>query len=191
MLRLTVAAAQRADPRFIELLKNSEAFFNCRMQCCFNDKFRSLLCLHEGAHGYFAREVGARNIKFHGPEMFWDSRPEYDCPAISKSSLSWDEPRGGFDAEVAKANLAGFICRREMSDTPNDEIAISADFAVSRERFNRHIGAGEDAFKLCGTIPAPTPILPTLAVKAPEETTGSRSASENSSPVSLNSLETK
>jgi len=106
--------------------------------------------------------------------MFWDSRPEYDCPAISKSSVSWDEPRGGFDAEVAKANLAGFICRREMSDTPNDEIAISADFAVCRERFNRYIGAGEDAFKLCGTIPAPTPILPTLAVKAPEETTGSR-----------------
>jgi hypothetical protein len=80
--------------------------------------------------------------------MFWDSRPEYDCPAISKSSVSWDEPRGGFDAEVAKANLAGFICRREMSDTPNDEIAISADFAVCRERFNRYIGAGEDAFKL-------------------------------------------
>jgi hypothetical protein len=80
--------------------------------------------------------------------MFWDSRPEYDCPAISKSSVSWDEPRGGFDAEVAKANLAGFICRREMSDTPNDEIAISADFAVCQERFNRHIGAGEDAFKL-------------------------------------------
>ena len=148
MLRLTVTAAQRADPRFIELLKNSEAFFNCRKQCCFNDKFRSLLCLHEGAHAYFAREVGARNIKFHAPEMFWDSRPEYDCPAISKSSVSWDEPRGGFDAGVAKANLAGFICRREMSDTPNDEIAISAVFAVCRERFNRHIGAGEDAFKL-------------------------------------------
>jgi hypothetical protein len=143
----TVIAAQRLDPRFIQLQQSSEAFFNCRKQCCFGEKCRSLLCLHEGAHAYFARKAGATNIKFYGPEMFWDSRPEYDCPAISKSSVSWDEPCVPFSVEVAKADLAGFICRREMSDTPNDEIAIGSDLATCRERFDRHIGTGDDAFK--------------------------------------------
>jgi hypothetical protein len=142
----TVTAAQRNDPRFILLLQQSQLFFNCRKQCCFNATFREDLCLHEGAHAYFARKAGATNIKFHGPEMFWDSRPEYDCPAISKASVSWDEPLGCFGVDAAKADLAGFICRREMSDTPNDEIAISSDLAQCRERFDRHIGGGDDAF---------------------------------------------
>ncbi|VVB53001.1 Uncharacterised protein [uncultured archaeon] len=143
----TVTAAQRYDPRFTKLLKQSEAFFNCRKPCCFGEKFRAMLCLHEGAHAYFARKAGATNIVFHGPEMFWDSRPEYNRPAISKSSVSWDEPVGGFTGETAKADLAGFICRREMTDSPNDEIAISSDIATCRGRFDRYIGTGDEAFK--------------------------------------------
>jgi hypothetical protein len=143
----TVTTAQRSDPRFILLLRQSQLFFNCREQCCFNATFREDLCLHEGAHAYFARKAGATNIEFHGPEVFWDSRPEFDCPATSKSSVSWDEPVGGFSVETAKADLAGFICRRVMTDTPNDEIAIGADLAVCRERFDRYIGSSDDAFK--------------------------------------------
>jgi hypothetical protein len=142
----TVTADQRNDSRFTRLLREAQAFFNCRKQCCFNTTFREDLCLHEGAHAYFARQAGATNIKFHGPEMCWDSRPEYDCPAISKASVSWDEPLGCFGIEAAKADLAGFICRREMSDTPNDEIAIGVDLAVCRDRFDRYIGGGDDAF---------------------------------------------
>jgi hypothetical protein len=141
----TVTTAQRSDPRFIVLLRQSQTFFNCRKQCCFNATFREDLCLHEGAHAYFARKAGATYIKFHGPEMFWDARPEFNCPAISKSSVSWDEP-DGFSVETAKADLAGFICRRVMTETPNDEIAIGADLAVCRERFDRYIGGGDDAF---------------------------------------------
>jgi hypothetical protein len=141
----TITANQRNDPRFVRLLRQAQTFFNCRKQCCFNAVFREDLCLHEGAHAYFAGKAGATNIKFHGPEMFWDSRPEYDCPAISKASVSWDE-LGGFGVEAAKADLAGFICRREMSDTPDDEIAISSDLAQCREHFDRYIGGDDDAF---------------------------------------------
>jgi hypothetical protein len=143
----TVTLTQRNDSRFVQLLRQAEEFFNCRKQCCFNAQLRENLCLHEGAHAYFARKAGATNITFHGPEMFWDSRPEYDCPAISKSSVSWDEPTSGFDVVAAKAHIAGFVCRREMTDSPNDAVSIGMDLATCRERFDRYIGTGDDAFK--------------------------------------------
>jgi hypothetical protein len=139
-----VTPAQREDPRFKELLRQSESFFNSPYR--FNAKFREHLCLHEGAHAYFARLAGAINIVFHGPTLLWDSRPQYNCPAISKSGVSWNDPPAGFSLQAAKADIAGFICRREMTDNPNDQTAIQMDISTCRDAFDRSIGSGDAAF---------------------------------------------
>jgi hypothetical protein len=141
----TVTQEQRQDPRFVKLFENDEASFNC--SCAKHARVKSLISLHEGAHAYFAKKVGLTGIKFYGPTMHWDSRPKYDCPAMSRSSVSWKEPNG-FDVVVAKACLGGFICRREMTDSPNDAVAIEKDLARCRVRFDKHIGGGDEAFKL-------------------------------------------
>jgi hypothetical protein len=141
----SVTSQQREDPRFIHLLKDSEEWFNSQKPRAV--KFRKDLSLHEGAHGYFARKAGATNIKFHGPTMYWDSRPQYDLPAISRSSVSWKEP-DVFDVVAAKANLAGFVCRREMTDSPNDKIAIEKDLESCRKRFDKCIGGDDEVFQL-------------------------------------------
>jgi len=78
--------------------------------------------------------------------MYWDSRPQYDCPAISNSSVSWTDP-DCFDVVAAKADVAGYVCRREMTDSPNDKIAIEKDLEHCRKRFDKHIGGDDEAFK--------------------------------------------
>ncbi len=141
----TVTEEQRQDTRFIKLLQNAKTFFNCSCVKC--ARLKLLIGLHEGAHAYFARRAGAIKIEFHGPEMYWDSRPQYNQPAISRSSVTWTDPNG-FNNVTAKADLAGFVCRREMTDSPNDEIAIERDLAHCRARFDKHIGGEDKAFKL-------------------------------------------
>jgi hypothetical protein len=140
----SVTSQQGRDPRFIQILRDSEKWLNSgKPQVA---KFLRNLSLHEGAHAYFARKAGATNIKFHGPTMYWDSRPQYNGPAISNSSVSWREP-SNFDVVTAKADIAGFICRREMTDSPNDAVAIEMDLASCRKRFDKHIGGDDEAFK--------------------------------------------
>ena len=141
----TVTDTQRADPRFISLLQKSEAFFNCRKDCCFNKAWRRSLCLHEAGHITYARRAGATDVEFHGPEMFWDYRPElgYDCPAISKSSVTYVLPRGTTPTEAIKAGIAGFVFREQL-DTPNDAVAISGDMDVARSEYLRFGGVTDD-----------------------------------------------
>jgi hypothetical protein len=67
-------------------------------------------------------------------------------PAIAKSGAGWDEPPGLVSLAVAKADIAGFICRREMTDHPNDQTVIQMDIATCRGGFDRSIGAGDAAF---------------------------------------------
>ena len=151
----TVSEQQRQDPRFKKLLAESEAFFNDPSRC--TDNFKLMLGLHEGGHAYFARRSGATNIQFYGPQMLWDSRPQYDCPAISRSATSWTPSSSAPVLDVLKANIGGYICRRELSAFPNDEIAIGMDLQGAREWFDCQqnqpvstfsIGAGDAAFKV-------------------------------------------
>jgi hypothetical protein len=145
----TVTQEQRQDPRFIKLLKNAKTFFNCSCVKCARQ--RLLISLHEGGHAYFAKKAGATNIKFCGPTMYWDSRinPEtslpYDCPAISRSSVSWTCPAS--DIDNIKVSVAGYVCRRELSELPNDRIAIGSDIAGARDWYLRHIGGTEEGFQ--------------------------------------------
>jgi hypothetical protein len=141
----SVTARQREDSRFIELLKHSEAFFNCSCPKCFSEGYRSRLCLHEAGHAYFARKSGASDVKFYGPTMYWDARPEYDKPAISRSAVGWT-PNTASVVDEVKAYIAGYVCRREMTGTPNDKIAIGSDLDGCRKWFDRWVGTGDLGF---------------------------------------------
>lgn len=76
----------------------------------------------------------------------WDSRPRYDCPAISKSSCSWT-PRTNALIPNIKANIAGYVVRRELSKYPNDQIAVEKDLEDARSWFDQKVGASEEAFQ--------------------------------------------
>ena len=140
----SVTEEQRCDPRFQKLLKDAEEFFNSPK----SRNYKLMLGLHEGGHAYFARRAGAINVRFYRPKMCWDSRPHhgYNCPAISRSSCGWTATGGSVVANV-KASLGGYICRRELSNSPNDHIAIESDLDGAREWFDRHVGTGEETFK--------------------------------------------
>lgn len=138
----SVTKEQRRDPRFQKLLADTEIFFDSPD----SNHYKLLLGLHEGSHAYFARQAGAINIRFYGPTMYFDSRPQYGCPAISRSSCEWT-PNGGSILSNIKAFLAGYIARRELSDSPNDHIAVGMDLQNCRDWFDRHVGTGDDAFK--------------------------------------------
>jgi hypothetical protein len=138
----TVSEQQRLDPRFQKLLKESEAFFNFLG----SDHYKLMLGLHEGGHAYFARKSGATNIRFYKPTMHWDSRPKFDCPAISRSSVSWTPPVSCSIVDGIKPHIGGYICRRELSGSPNDEIAIGMDLEGCRAWFDRCVGTGDAEF---------------------------------------------
>lgn len=57
-----------------------------------------------------------------------------------------DYPAGTPDIDGLKACVAGYVCRREMSDTPNDEIVIGMDLEDVRKRFE-NIGGTEEEFR--------------------------------------------
>jgi hypothetical protein len=140
----TVSEQQRLDPLFQKLLKESEAFFNSPGR----DHDKLMLGLHEGGHAYFAAKSGATNIRFYGPTMHWDSRPQYDCAAISRSSIRWTPSVGGSIVDSVKPHIGGYICRRELSGSPNDQIAIEMDLQSCRNWFDRNVGTGDEAFKI-------------------------------------------
>jgi hypothetical protein len=138
----SVTPEQRRDPRFQKLLQDAKVFFNSPK----NEHYKLMLGLHEAGHGYFARKSGAANVRYFGPRMLWDSRPQYNCPAISKSSTAWTPAIGGSIVDKLKANIGGYICRRELSGDPNDQTAIEMDLHSAREWFDRNVGTGEEAF---------------------------------------------
>jgi preprotein translocase subunit SecA len=78
--------------------------------------------------------------------MMWDSRPRYDCPAISKSSCSWTATTNALIPNI-KANIAGYVVRRELSKYPNDQIAVEKDLEDARSWFDQKVGASEEAFQ--------------------------------------------
>ena len=144
----TVTTEQRRDARFIRLLKEAQEFFNCNKGCCFTPQYQRLLSLHEGAHAYFAKKAGATDVVFYGPTMMWDYRPQhgYDCPAISRSSTVWTLETDSV-ADYVKACVAGYVCRREMSDEPNDGVAINMDVDSGRPWYQEHVGGTEKEFQ--------------------------------------------
>jgi SEC-C motif len=139
----SVTEEQRCDPRFWKLLADAETFFNSQE----NNHYKFLLALHECAHSFWAKRSGATSIRHRGPTMIWDTRPKYNCPAISKSSTAWTPAVGSSVVANLKANIAGYVCRRELTDSPNDHIAIERDLQDARNWFDRHVGTGDDAFK--------------------------------------------
>lgn len=138
----SVTAKQRNDGRFIKLHAESEWYFNSPY---FTAKERRSLVLHEAGHIVYARLAGAENVKFFGPEMFWDHRPElgYDSPAISKCSVEWCLPECTTPTDAVNACVASFIIR-EVLDTPNDEVAISSDLDRARDEYLRFGGAPDE-----------------------------------------------
>jgi hypothetical protein len=74
-----------------------------------------------------------------------DSRPQYDCPAISRSSCCWTIPGDTLVMDALKAHVAGYVCRREMTDTPNDEITIGMDLEAVRKPFENIGGTEEES----------------------------------------------
>jgi hypothetical protein len=141
----TIPADKLNDPRLDKLLEASETFFNCNRQCCFNDKYRLLLCLHEAGHTVYARAVGSK-VEFHGPTIYWDARPQYDCPAISRSSVSYTIPADAPVNAVIKTHIGGFVFRSELSSSPNDEISIGMDTDGCRQWYQERVGGTEDDF---------------------------------------------
>ena len=142
----TVTDTQRADPRFISLLRQCEVFFNSES---FTPQFRRNLSLHEAGHILYARRYGATNIQFHGPTMYWDCRPEYgyDCPAISRSAVFFTTPTKGEAKDILKMHIGGFIFREVLSDEPNDNVAISMDVDGARRWHQSEIGGTEKEFQ--------------------------------------------
>lgn len=137
----TVTEQQRLDPRFQKLLRDAEEFFKGSN----NRAYKLKLGLHEAGHIFYAKRAGGINIQRYGPTMFWDQK--YGCPAISKSSIAWTPAIGGSVVAHIKARIGGFVCRRELSDEPNDNIAIEMDLQGAREYFDQTVGTGDDAFK--------------------------------------------
>jgi hypothetical protein len=139
----TVTQEQRRDPRFIKLMKNEERYYNSP---AFIQNYRRLLALHESGHSVWAKKAGATNIHFYGPEMFWDSRPEYDCPLISRSSTGYTLPAAVTALHAIKAGIAGFVVR-EYYGSPNDAIAIGMDINGARQRYAELVGGTEADFQ--------------------------------------------
>jgi hypothetical protein len=112
-------------------------------------RLKLLIGLHEGAHAYFAKKAGSTDIKFYGPTMYWDSRinpstsQPYDCPALSRSSTCWTRVTCS-PLDNLKADVAGYICRREMSELPNDQIAIGSDLEDALNWYRRRSGTEEE-----------------------------------------------
>lgn len=142
-----VTEQQRSNPRFIQLLGEAQTFFNCSCLDCFSPKVRDLICLHEGGHSFFAKKAGATDVVFNGPTMKWDYRPErgYDCPSISRSSVEYVLSTDSV-LEYFMPCVAGYVCRRELTDSPNDELAISSDIDNARRWFDKHVGTGDKDF---------------------------------------------
>jgi hypothetical protein len=138
----SVTKEQREDPRFKKLLQDCEKEFNDPR----SDLLKLLIGLHESGHGYFARKSGATNIYYRGPKMMWDSRPEYNCPAISRSAIVYTRSPNASVIENIKISLAGYIVRRELSGYPNDAIAIGSDLGSCRDWFYENIGEDEAVF---------------------------------------------
>jgi len=138
----SISQEQRNDPRFEQLHKQADEFFNNPR----NEPYRLLLGLHEGAHAFYARQAGRTNIRFRGPTMVWDYR--YDCPAISKGATSWTDSANSSVMQNIKASIAGFIVRRELTPSnPNDEIAIELDIESARRWFDQQIGGTDEEFE--------------------------------------------
>lgn len=143
----TITQAQRRDPRFLRLLQECEAFFKSGTTGA-RKAFR-LTSLHESGHITYARLLGATDIRFHGPTMFWCdgcAGCSGDAPAISNSSVSWTWPANVDTTAALKANLGGIVFREVLSDTRNDEIAIERDMKHAREWYRQHVGSDEVAF---------------------------------------------
>jgi len=94
----------------------------------------------------YARRLGVEPV-FYGPMMMWDTRPEYDRPAISKSSVEFDNPVNATLTAMLKANIAGFVFREQVSDSPNDEIAIGVDMQAARQCYAAYGGRTEEGFQ--------------------------------------------
>jgi hypothetical protein len=139
----SITEDRRKDPRFQKLLADAESFFNSSK----TEAYMRLLALHEAGHSYFARRSGATGIAFHGPMMLWDDRPQYDCPAISRSATGWTQNLNSGVVANIKADIGGFICRRELSNEPNDATAIEMDLHTARQWFDTKVATGDAAFK--------------------------------------------
>ena len=139
LLSPTVTTAQCCDPRFIKLWSEAERFFNNPRE--FTPEFRLHLCLHEAGHTIYARALGA-SVKFHGPTMYWDSRPQYDKPMISKSATTWLRPETTDVTAVIKADIGGFVFREILTNDPNDQIAVESDIDGARRWYAQHVGLG-------------------------------------------------
>lgn len=137
----SVTPEQQRDERFQNLLNEAQGFFDSPA----NDHYKLMLGLHEAGHAYFARRAGATDIRYYGPTMYWDSRPQYNCPAISKSAVDWTP--GGSAVANLKAFIGGYICRRELTDKPNDHIAIESDLDGAWNWYKRNIGTSREAFQ--------------------------------------------
>ena len=142
LIHPSVSETQRRDPRFLKLYAEAQVSFNSPE----SHYYKLLIALHEAGHAVFARRAGATGIVFRGPEMHWDSRPQYDCPAISRSSCGWTRTTVDPVSNI-KADIAGFICRRELTKHPNDRIAIESDLETARYWFDQNVGTGDEAFQ--------------------------------------------
>lgn len=138
----SVTEQQRLDPRFTKLLRDCEKGFNSPL----NDNFKLLIGLHEAGHAYFARKAGATQIRFRGPTLLWDDRPQYNCPAISRAATIWTPADACEPIAEMKAAIAGYIVRRELSGKPNDQTAIESDLDNCRNWFYQNVGEDETAF---------------------------------------------
>jgi hypothetical protein len=80
--------------------------------------------------------------------MMWDYRPQhgYDCPAISRSSTVWTLDTDSV-IDYVKVCVAGYVCRREVSDEPNDGVAINMDADSARPWYQEHVGGTEKEFQ--------------------------------------------
>jgi len=136
----SVTEQQRNDQRFQNLHRNATEFFN---SADFIQQERHLTSLHEAGHIVFARRIRAADIEFHPPTMVWDNRPEYDCPAISKGSVSWATPPDCPVIDALKAHIAGYVVR-EAIGSPNDDVAIGSDLDGAKDYFDAIGGNAQD-----------------------------------------------
>jgi hypothetical protein len=145
----SVTWEQQQDPRFKKLLEEATRFFNSPYY--FTKKHRSLLCLHEAGHIVYARRVGATDIRFYGPAMYWCSGCpgcSGNTPSISRSSVIWTPPTNCDVTAALKAEIGGIVFREILSDTPNDEVAAWSDMKGARRWYQEHVGLDEDTFLL-------------------------------------------
>jgi hypothetical protein len=83
--------------------------------------------------------------------MMWDTRPQYNKPAISRAATICDT-RALESIEdvglVMKASVGGFVFREVLTDSPNDRIAIESDLHSARDWYQEPIGLDEACFLL-------------------------------------------